>query len=407
MALFTGGDPDETALLNITRTVYGHAPDRFRHSAIAPLTQLAHGLWVQELFHGPTLAFKDFALQMLGPLFDRALAKADRRVTIVGATSGDTGSAAIAGCAGCDRVKIVILHPHERVSPVQRRQMTTVTAANVTNLAVRGTFDDCQAMVKALFADTKLRDDVGLAAVNSINWARIMAQVVYYAWSALALGAPDRVVRFAVPTGNFGNVFAGMVARHMGLPIAGFVVASNRNDILTRFFETGAMTTEGVVPTLSPSMDIQVSSNFERFLFDLTERDAAAVRGMMEGFRQSGVMTPSAALWAQAKALCGAVRLDDEATLTEMRRTHADTGMVLDPHSAIGVAAARQALREDIPTVVMATAHPAKFGAAVAKAVGSEPALPAPLAALLDKPERFTVVPNDVRAVRDVIRNVS
>ncbi|HET7881840.1 MAG TPA: threonine synthase, partial [Acetobacteraceae bacterium] len=262
----------------------------FGHPAVAPLAQLETGLFAQELFHGPTLSFKDMALQLLGRMFDHVLGAHDARVTIVGATSGDTGSAAIEACAGRDRVDIAFLHPHERVSAVQRRQMTTVAAPNVANIAIEGTFDDCQDLVKAMFADAPFRQELRLSAMNSINWARIAAQVPYYVASALALGAPDREVAFAVPTGNFGNVLAAWVARRMGLPVARLIVGSNRNDILARFLEANDMTIATVAPTLSPSMDIQVSSNFERLLFELLDRDPAATAAAMAGFRADGKM---------------------------------------------------------------------------------------------------------------------
>jgi len=372
---------------------------------VAPLTQLDTNLWLLELFHGPTLAFKDYALQLVGLLFDRVLKARGSRITVVGATSGDTGSAAIEACKDRTAVDIFIMHPHGRTSEVQRRQMTTITSGNVHNLAIEGTFDDCQNLVKEMFADAKMRDELNLSAVNSINWARIMAQVVYYAWAALRLGAPHRPVSFAVPTGNFGNVFAGYVARKMGLPIVKFAVGSNRNDILTRYFETGSMTAAKVVPTLSPSMDIQISSNFERLLFDAHGNDAAAVTGLMDRFKQGGAYTVDAAAHERILSLFSGTRLDDAETQALIKDTHAKTGYVLDPHSAIGVAAA-QALKGDpaVPVIAMATAHPAKFPDAVSASTGTRPQLPPHLADLMQRPERFTTLPNDLNQIKAYVR---
>ena len=377
----------------------------FGHSAVAPLKQLGPRLWLMELFHGPTLAFKDYPLQMVGRLFDHVLAQRGGHVTIVGATSGDTGSAAIEACRGRGRIDVFILHPEGRVSEVQRRQMTTVEEPNVHNLAIQGTFDDCQDLVKALFNDHAFRDEARLSAVNSINWARIMVQVAYYFHAALALGAPERPVAFSVPTGNFGNVFAGYVAKQMGLPVERLIVGSNRNDILTRFFESGAMTMAPVEPSLSPSMDIQVSSNFERLLYDLLDRDGAAVARTLASFRQSGEFRLGEAAMARARALFEGRRYDDEASLAEVARTLAETGELVEPHSAIGIAAARAAaLSPEVPIVAMATAHPAKFPDAVERAVGQRPALPERLADLYEREERFTVLPNDLWTVRSHIR---
>jgi threonine synthase len=376
----------------------------FAHPATVPLVQLDTDLFVQELFHGPTLAFKDMAMQLLGRLFDHVLAARDEHVTIVGATSGDTGSAAIEACAGRARIRIAILHPHERTSAVQRRQMTTVAASNVANIAVEGTFDDCQDLVKAMFADTGFRRDMHLSAVNSINWARIAAQIPYYAAAALALGAPDRPVAFAVPTGNFGNVLAAWGARQMGLPIQRLIVASNRNDILARFLAANDMTIRGVEPSLSPSMDIQVSSNFERLLFELLDRDAPATEAAMLGFRRTGHMTVPDAAWQRARALFHGFRLDDLGTEAEIRRLFAACGYLADPHTAIGVAAARALPEPRVPTVAMATAHPAKFPDAMERATGQRPALPAHMADLFERVERFTVLPNDLSAVQTAIR---
>jgi threonine synthase len=326
-------------------------------------------------------------------------------VTIVGATSGDTGSAAIEACAGRDRVDIMILHPHGRTSLVQRRQMTTVHAANVGNVAIEGTFDDCQDLVKAMFADIGFRTEVRLSAVNSINWARIAAQIPYYVASALALGAPDREVAFSVPTGNFGNVLAAWAARRMGLPVARLIVGSNRNDILARFLASNDMSMAPVEPSLSPSMDIQVSSNFERVLFELLDRDAALTRQTMLDFRLTGQMTVAEPVWHRARGLFHGFRLDDPGTEAEIRRLHAASGYLADPHTAVGVAAAR-ALPSDggVPVVAMATAHPAKFPDAMERATGHRPALPPRMADLFEREERFTVLPNDLGTVEAAVR---
>ncbi|MFN0089271.1 MAG: threonine synthase [Acidimicrobiales bacterium] len=370
----------------------------FDHPEVAPLTPLGGGLHLLELFHGPTLAFKDVALQLVGRLFDHELARRGERVTVVGATSGDTGSAAIEALRDREALDVFILHPAGRVSEVQRRQMTTVASPNVFNLAVAGTFDDCQDLVKACFADEAFRDKLNLSAVNSINWARVMAQIVYYVTAAARFdGAP---VAFAVPTGNFGNVYAGHAARCMGLPVARLVVASNRNDILTRWFETGSLRRGEVSPTLSPSMDIQVSSNLERLLFELAGRDGAAVAALMDRFRSTGEASappPADGVWAAA-------RVDEAETLAEIRRTYEETGVVLDPHSAVGVAAARRRRGDpDTAMVCLATAHPAKFPDAVERAIGRRPALPERLADLLARPERLTALPNDLAAVQAFI----
>ncbi len=386
------------------RAICGEAYAGFGHPAVVPLLQLDTGLWVQELFHGPTLAFKDMAMQVLGRLFDHVLEAAGRRVTIVGATSGDTGSAAIAACAGRARVDVVILHPEGRTSEVQRRQMTTVAAPNISNIAVAGTFDDCQDLVKAMFADAPFRAELRLSAVNSINWARVAAQVPYYAAAALALGAPEREVAFSVPTGNFGNVLAAWVARRMGLPIGRLIVGANRNDILARFLADNDMSLRGVEASLSPSMDIQVSSNFERLLFELLDRDAAATHAAMAGFRATGRLAVPEPAWRQATALFTGFRLDDAGTLAEIRRLHGATGYAADPHSAIGIAAARAHPVAGMPTVAVATAHPAKFPDAMERAIGLRPPLPARLADLYQRPERYTRAPNDLAAIEALVR---
>jgi threonine synthase len=377
----------------------------FGHPAVVPLIQLDTNLFVQELFHGPTLAFKDMAMSVLGRLFDHVLETRGERVTIVGATSGDTGSAAIEAFAGRARADIVILHPHNRTSEVQRRQMTTVQAANVANIAIEGTFDDCQDLVKALFADAAFRAEMRLSAVNSINWARIAAQIPYYAAAALALGAPEREVAFSVPTGNFGNVLAAWSARRMGLPVARLVVGSNRNDILARFLDGNDMSMRPVEPSLSPSMDIQVSSNFERLLFELLDRDAAATASIMAGFRQTGRMAVPDAAWHRVRTLMHGFRLDDPGTEAEIARLHNATGYIADPHSAVGIAAARALpAGHGVPIVAVATAHPAKFPDAIARAIGQRPALPGRLADLFQREERFDVLPNALAPVQAAVR---
>jgi threonine synthase len=401
MQPFVDGALDEADFARLVAESYAG----FGHPAVAPLSQLDANEWLLELFHGPTLAFKDFALQLLGRLFDHVLARRGERVTVVGATSGDTGSAAIEACRDRAGIDIFILHPRGRVSEVQRRQMTTVAAPNVHNIAVEGTFDDCQDLVKAMFNDAAFRDSLRLSAVNSINWARIMAQTVYYIAAGLALGAPDRPVAFSVPTGNFGDVFAGYGARRMGLPVAQFVVATNTNDILTRFFASGEMSTRPVVPTISPAMDIQVSSNFERLLFELHGRDGRAVSQAMQAFRESGTMHVTAAMLAEARGLFDAARLDDDGIRDTIRAVLDRTGSLIDPHSAVGVHAGRACRRDpSVPLVTLATAHPAKFPDAVEEATGRRPALPPRLAGLMDRPERVTALPNDLGRIQEFVR---
>ena len=377
----------------------------FDNEAVAPLRELGDGLYLLELFHGPTLAFKDYALQLVGRLFDHVLERRRARVTIVGATSGDTGSAAIAACRDRAAIDLFMLYPEGRISDAQRRQMTGVAAANVHVLAIDGTFDDCQDLVKAMFADAKFRGELSLSAVNSINWARIMAQTVYYVAAALALGVPQRAVAFAVPTGNFGNVFAAHVARRMGLPVAQLVIGSNRNDILARFINGGTMSIGAVEPSLSPSMDIQVASNFERFYFELKGGDAAAVAAGMAAFRRTGTLPLTRAEWERAAALFSAARVDDDATLAEIKRSYESTGTILDPHSAVAVAAARACRRDKaLPMVALATAHPAKFPDAVARAIGKRPPVPPRLAQALAAPERKVALPRDLAAVQNYVR---
>ncbi len=404
MRPFVGEALDEADLRAIVEAAYAG----FAHAAVAPLKQLDARVWLMELFHGPTLAFKDFALQVVGRLFDHVLKKRGQRVTIVGATSGDTGSAAIEACRGRKRIEIFILYPEGRVSEVQRRQMTTVTDKNVHNIAVQGTFDDCQDLVKAMFNDTAFRDEISMSAVNSINWARVMVQVAYYFVAGAALGAPDRKIAFSVPSGNFGNVFAGYGAMKMGLPVAKLIVGTNRNDILTRYFETGVMTMAEVHPTHSPSMDIQVSSNFERLLFELYGRDGAALAAAMSSFRETGKLDPGKARWDAARADFDAARFDDAGTLAEVARLYRETGELIDPHSAIGVAAARAKLDgigdTRVPVVALGTAHPAKFPDATEKATGVRPDLPARLGDLMTRKERMSVLSNDLAQVQDFVR---
>ena len=399
---FVGSDIDDAALKKILVEVY---QGQFDHSAVAPLSQISPNIWVMELFHGPTLAFNDYALQLLGRLFDHVLEQRKERVTIVGATSGDTGSAAIEACRHCKNIDIFILHPKGRTSEVQRRQMTTIDAPNVHNIALEGTFDDCQNLVKEMFGDEEFRNQINMSAVNSINWARIMAQIVYYFTAAVALGAPNRKISFAVPTGNFGNVYAAYAARQMGLPIKRLVIGSNRNDILTRFFESGSMKTGDVEPSMSPSMDIQISSNFERYLCDLLARDTKNIALLMKSLKEKGAFTLNPDVMSQAREEFDAFRCDDEQTIGLMRACYKETGYVLDPHTAVGLCAGMQ-LREEpsVPLVSLACAHPAKFPDAVEKAIGVRPELPAHLSDLYDREEFVTDLPNDLDKVQDFIK---
>jgi threonine synthase len=377
----------------------------FNHPDIAALEPLGNEEYVLELFHGPTLAFKDFALQVLGRLLNYVLSKRDQRVVILGATSGDTGSAALEGCRHSDRVDIFILHPHNRVSDVQRKQMTTVTGNNVFNLAVEGNFDDCQRIVKAAFADQSfLADDRQLVAVNSINWARILMQIVYYFSAALRLGGPERKVSFSVPTGNFGDIYAGYLAKKMGLPIEQLVVATNKNDILHRFIAHNDYSVSELAKTYSPSMDILVSSNFERFLFDVFDGDGAAVADLMAKFGKEIRSVPDER-WQRVSAIFDSAAVDDETTCEVIASVKAQTGMLLDPHTAIGVEAARRCRREaSVPMITLATAHPAKFGDAITAAGLASPELPEHLADLFDREENFSVVLNDLSAVTDYVK---
>ncbi len=400
-----GSIPDADFKQILEETYSSSGQGVFAHSAVAPLRQLDGNEWVMELFHGPTLAFKDFALQLLGRLLDYVLAKRGERVVIIGATSGDTGSAAIEGCRRCENVDIFILHPHNRVSEVQRRQMTTILGDNIHNIAIEGNFDDCQEMVKDSFADQGFLKGTRLVAVNSINWARIMAQIVYYFHAALQLGGPARSVAFSVPTGNFGDIFAGYLARNMGLPISQLVVATNRNDILHRFMSGNRYDKDTLYPSLSPSMDIMVSSNFERLLFDLHGRNGAAVAELMNAFKASGKLAVEEERWTEARKLFDSLAVDDEQTCKTIAEVFAATGEVLDPHTAIGVHAARECRRSlATPMVILGTAHPVKFPEAVEKAgVGKALELPAHLADLFERPERCSVLANDLKAVQNFV----
>src|SRR5690606_10807931 len=388
---FLGGEIPSAAFEALVREAYA----TFRHEAVCPLVQLGPNRFVLELFHGPTLAFKDVAMQFLARLMDHVLAEQGRRATIVGATSGDTGGAAVEAFAGRERTDVFILFPKGRVSPVQQRQMTCSPAGNVHALAIEGTFDDCQDLVKAMFNDRDFRDRVALSGVNSINWARIMAQIVYYFTSALSLGSPDRPVSFVVPTGNFGDIFAGYAAKRMGLPVERLVIATNDNDILARALETGEYRTREVVATTSPSMDIQVSSNFERLLFEASGRRTAEVRGNMESLKQSGGFTIASDTLAAIRADFMAGRSVLGETDSTIRLVKEKSDYLLDPHTATAVKVARSMPSSQAPTVILATAHPAKFPEAVSNASGVVPALPEWLGGLMERPESFTVLSSE------------
>lgn len=375
----------------------------FGHQAVTPLKQLDANLWLLELFHGPTIAFKDVAMQLLARLMDWSLAKSQTRATIIGATSGDTGGAAIEAFQHSKNASIYILHPHGLVSDVQRRQMTTVHSPAVTNIALEGNFDDCQAIVKDLFNDHAFRDDVQLAGVNSINWVRVMAQISYYIFAGLALGAPDRKVSFTVPTGNFGNVMAGLVAKRLGLPIDRLVIATNANDILDRTLKSGRYEVTGVHATTSPSMDIQVSSNFERAMFDAYGRDGKTIAAQMDELKTKGGFTISQGAFDMLKSTFASGRCSETETSAMIRDTLAQTGELLCPHTAVGVHVAQGHLGPT-PMITLATAHPAKFPDAVLAATGIRPPLPSRMADLYDRPERVTRVPNDLAALQSLIK---
>ncbi len=386
------------------RTDIATAYAGFGHDARAPLKQLGPNHFLLELFHGPTLAFKDFAMQLIGQLFQRELARRGSRVTIVGATSGDTGSAAIEAFRGIPAVDVFILYPNGRVSEVQRRQMTTPSEDNVHALALHGHFDDCQARLKDMFNDHDFRDGVRLAGVNSINWARVLAQVVYYFSAATSLGAPDREISFTVPTGNFGDIFAGYIAKRMGLPIGQLVIATNQNDILHRCLTTGAYQTDEVIPSISPSMDIQVSSNFERLLFDIYDRDGAAIAQLMDELKTAGGFTLSQGALSRLREEFASGRASEEETSATITRARATMNELLCPHSAVGVHVAEQLAAPATPMVTLATAHPAKFPAAVEAATGVHPPLPPRMETLYERSERVTEVPNDLTALQTLIR---
>jgi threonine synthase len=392
-APYLGGDISNETMLRLTRDAYA----TFRHPDVVPIVDLQPGHKLMELFHGPTLAFKDVALQLLGRMFDHILTERNEKVTIVGATSGDTGSAAIDGVKDCANVEIVILYPNGRVSDVQRRQMTTIDSPNVRTVAIDGTFDDCQDLVKAMFNDAPFREKHNLSAVNSINWARVMAQVVYYVEATRRLSGP---IDITVPTGNFGNVLSGWIAKQMGAPIRHLIVASNENDILTRFFESQNMNVTGVHPTLSPSMDIQVSSNFERLLFEMNGRDGGMTSAQLQRFRDLGLLNIEQDQYEQWIApTFRAARANDHDTLSTIRSVYEETGMLIDPHTAVGVKAARDLAEDGVTMLTLATAHPAKFPDAVERATGIRPELPEHLADLFSKPERTNDLPNDLAAV--------
>lgn len=397
---FVDGEISDAALEVMITDAYGE----FRHPATTPLVQVAPNRFVLELFHGPTLAFKDVAMQLLARLMDHALSQRGARATIVGATSGDTGSAAIEAFRHSDAVDVFILYPHKRVSDVQRRQMTTVGGHNVHAIAVEGTFDDCQALVKAMFNHHVFRDRLALAGVNSINWARIVAQIVYYFYAATALGAPGREVSFVVPTGNFGDIYAGWVAKRMGLPVRDLTIATNINDILARTIETGRYEVRGVLPSISPSMDIQVSSNFERLLFESLDRDAETLRRLMGSLTQSGTFTVPRDAFAAIVGDFSAGRADEPETASMIARMYREADYVVDPHTAVALSVAGKVEHDpSVPQVVLSTAHPAKFPKAVEAATGKHPALPAHMADLMTRKERFTVLPNSLEAIETFI----
>ena len=399
---FMGGEIAPDAFTAMLEASYA----TFRHPAVTPLAQIGDNLFVLELFHGPTLAFKDVAMQLLGRMMDHTLKARGQRATIVGATSGDTGAAAIEAFRGLEQVDVFIMYPHGRVSDVQRRQMTTVEAPNIHAIALEGTFDDCQAILKGLFNNHSFRDGLRLSGVNSINWARVVAQTVYYFTSAAVLGGPHRKVSYTVPTGNFGDILAGYIAKQMGLPIDRLIIATNENDILARTLDSGAYEVTGVHATSSPSMDIQVSSNFERLLFDAYGRDASAIRGLMGAQAQGGRFVIAEQPLAKIRSEFDALRTGETGTAKEIARVYKEAGYLLDPHTAVAVHGARKALAKapHVPMVCLGTAHPAKFGDAVFAAAGMRPALPAHMEGLLERKEHFTILPNDQAAIEHFVR---
>ena len=398
---FIGGAFGDEVFFDVINAAYYN----FDHASRAPLVELEKNHFLLELFHGPTLAFKDFAMQLIGQMFQVALKKCGERVTIVGATSGDTGSAAIEAFGGLDAVDVFILYPHGRVSEVQRRQMTTATHKNVHALALDGHFDDCQARLKDMFNDFEFRDDVRLAGVNSINWARILAQVVYYFSSAVSLGAPDRSVSFTVPTGNFGDIFAGYIAKCMGLPIEDLVIATNQNDILHRCLSSGDYRMNSVLPSYSPSMDIQVSSNFERALFDAYDRDGAAVARLMETLKHDAGFSLSQGALDKIREHFSSGSVSEENTLACIRETKQKAGEILCPHSAIGVHVAERLRNKEVPMITLATAHPAKFPDAVEKACDLRPTLPERMSDLFERKERLSHISNDLKKITSFVKD--
>jgi len=401
MAPFIDGTIED----NVFKDIIAEAYANFSHPAVVPLREMRPNEWILEIFHGPTFAFKDVALQVLGRLIDHVLEKRDERATIVVATSGDTGGAAIEAFRGRNRSDVFVLHPHERVSEVQRRQMTTVSEDNVHNIALEGTFDDCQSLVKAMFNHADFRSNLKLSGVNSINWARIMAQIVYYFTSASSLGAPDRLVRFYVPTGNFGDIYAGFAASKMGLPIDNLTIATNMNNILERTVKTGLYEVLGVTPTVSPSMDIQVSSNFERLLFDVHGRDSESIVQMMSSLSQSGAFKIGPEALKKINDDFDAVCADEEETLKTIADVYAESGVMIDPHTAVALAGSRSDNHNDnVANIILSTAHPAKFPDAVEKATGHKPHMPSELSALFDLDEFFSVLPNDLKTVEEFIK---
>jgi threonine synthase len=400
---FVGGEITDPELREICHEAYAG----FRHPAIAPLVQIGPGEWLLELFHGPTLAFKDIAMQLVARLMDHVLQARGSRVTIVAATSGDTGGAAVEAFKGRDNANLFVLFPEGRVTPFQQRQMTTAGAANVHAIAVNGTFDDCQAIVKALFADRDFKAQTALTGVNSINWARILAQVVYYITAAVALGAPGRSVSFTVPTGNFGDVFAGYAAKRSGLPVARLVIATNVNDILVRTLESGRHEVQAVMATTSPSMDIQVSSNFERLLFEASGRDGGAVARLLDGFSANGSFVLRRETLAVMRRDFSAGRADEHEVASAIRDTLAETGYIADPHTAVGLAVSRRFVEPAVPMVTLATAHPGKFADAVRAATGRAAGLPEGFGDIMKRRERFDRVTNDRAEVARLIREHS
>ena len=395
LAPFTVGCFDEAELSAMARAAYAD----FRHAATAPLVQLGHDEWLLELFHGPTFAFKDFAMQLLGRMFEAVLSRRGESITIVGATSGDTGAAAVRAFAGLERIRVAILFPEGRISAVQRRQMTTSPEANVRVLAVEGTFDDCQNRLKEMFGDRAFRERVNLAAVNSINWARVVAQAAYYVYAALRLGGLERPLAFSVPTGNFGDVYAGYVAKRVGLPVAKLIVATNENDILARFLASGRYARGSVVATSSPSMDIQVASNFERLLFEMEGRNGAAVAGLMRDFAAAGELEVDDAKRDAVRTLFAGSRVDEPTTAATIAEVLATTGQLVDPHTAVGIRAGRDMAPAGAPLVTLATAHPAKFPDAIRAAIGREPAVPPELQSMMQAAERYTTLPDDLETI--------